>query len=914
MASHRSVAVLEPATSASLNVQYTSPASPLKRRKISHGDRDDSLFPPTITIHPHGPSADRPQTLAPIALLPRSKLPLSWLDPFPGSSQSIQSGKLFISNIFALETALRNKNEGVVLAARLAGNFSNSSGSVDDTSCREELYVIERVKSCLYAVYALAQCIQEGDLVVASKGWKPKAEANYSFLEPKTGKEDWFERAQIPGAFEHEDPMNSVTGNLQLVFGQATEDTSINGPSHCTPAEAAAIELASLESEAQPQFLVPEKTEAFQPKDATTMRLSDLYYFYRECIVPVKRIDTKYRDSIPQIIRNLPLDMCQGNMLHPSSNGRRRKSKKRKLGRDGLYPNEEELIAKWWKHRSVTESALDQSFGDGELKRLIADLRFRETQLQILLILETISLESSTGTMEGNSNSEPQDSKPKKTSHKKPEDLSVLLELLVDRLCIWHTVGTDDAMPLDAVNKQDKSQPGKVENDKLRDFCTEVIIPFYASRVPEQCKSLSRKLGGPVSTSPKRPAISRRKCSTETADGTVNRPIQKPRRTLQRVLTDEKMAAARVVPSLTRSKTDTCARELKRESSESASLSLISSGRGAIQKPKRRDNREVDLDAVAKQHEMKLKKMASLLEQKQELDAAINALRKPNRELVSRDWVDSAAKRASTGSLRKQKDPIRNPFGEKVQVMATPRGARKKDLGMVRVPSLSKKWERLKQETASSPSLETDEQTVPSSVPRHSFELGRNTSTAIPKFVQETPSKPILQAPGLVQPDFLNTGENSSKAHKIFRQSQHSLPVANITTPTKPRGSGSTDEVSACYVAHGIRNGNPFATPCGIKETPPQSLLRRFNTSQSSISASASPLKPADPVIFSTPAKRTELVVSQSTSNKFQGTIGLRHGQSESIYNQLGWDGDDDDDDDDNDELALPWSNGVNEY
>ncbi|WEW61645.1 hypothetical protein PRK78_007136 [Emydomyces testavorans] len=975
MAAFGSVTVLGPSSSASLNVQHGFSVPPLKRRRISPADLDYSAkytLSSAISIHPSSSSlSDKPQILIPITLLPRSRLPLSWLDPCPSPLRSIHPGRLFVSNILALEAGLRDRKEPIVLAVRSYGERStptNSTGLVVGDNSQEELYVVERVKRGIYAICALAQWVGEGDLVVASKGWKAEECGDVPGLSCAGDELNWLERARIPQALDCEDLGNRPSSSMTLAFGQqekSTDGAGTTDPSGGTHAREGdgSVELGSLyeavyqRTETSPQVFGAKKADdsqgprdlfdglktqyletlyisktsvayfakgplararaAFQPLgDDTSMRTSDLCYFYRECIIPVKKMDVKYRDSVPEVIRNLPLDMSQDDALVAfPMNGKKRKSKKRKIGKDGLYPYEEDLVAKWWRNRNVTDAPLRGASGEAELKRLLADLRFRETQLQILLILETLSLEGSANSSRRKTSDGPQ---PNKIPKKKSKDLGMLLELLVDRLCIWHTVGSDDGLLVDSDKGRGKNKAAdNAENDKLRDFCTEVIIPFYASRLPEQCRGLSRKLGGPVTTSPKRTALSRQKSTAEGNDGeNKKQKPQKPRRTLERVLTDGTAAAKRTVPSLLRNQTTTSLPELKRESSEPVSLSLASSRRGAIQKPKRMDNREIDLDAVVKQRETRLKKMNTLLEQQKELDAAINALRKPNRELVARDWADSAAKRASIGSAKKQKDPTRNPSGEGVQVMATPRCIRKKDCGMVRVPSFSNSEENPSRETASYPPYEADEQAVPSSAsrPYHPFHPMFNPSRSDPKSILETPSKPVSHVPDSsphsvdLKPQSsstANTKDTPFKVPRLLPRSHPRLSAADITTPTKPSRSDTENGVADPCPGRSIHNDNVHFS-FEVKETPPYRVPRRLSVPINSQITSVSSSKSIGSVIFSTPVKGSTFGSKRDASTAVQESIGL-HSAEQSIYDQLGWDNDNDDDD----ELALPWSNVV---
>jgi DNA replication regulator SLD3 len=123
---------------------------------------------------------------------------------------------------------------------------------------------------------------------------------------------------------------------------------------------------------------------------------------------------------------------------------------------------------------------------------------------------------------------------------------------------------------------------------------------------------------------------------------------RKPRRTLERVLTDEK--SRRRMPSLSRSATDSAVPNLKREVSDT-SLSAVPLNRLNIQKSKRYSLREVDLNAVSQAAEARLKKKASV---EQELKGAIAALKKPNPRMAVKEFVEAAEKRVA-GSHRRSK-------------------------------------------------------------------------------------------------------------------------------------------------------------------------------------------------------------------------------------------------------------------
>ncbi|OJD24642.1 hypothetical protein ACJ73_03999 [Blastomyces percursus] len=1066
-------AVLEPASPALLNSlkttengkeEETQTTQPLKRRKISHGGGSDIPWTETkaafissaFTIRPHTDSPQsqvRPQVnlkLIPIALVPRSRLPLSWLDPCPSAAKRIRSGRLFVANIPALELDLHQQQRQqrkcgpVVLAARLAMDEEEEGVG----KAEEEFYVVERVKRGVYSVCALGSWVMEGDLMVAAKGVVRYSSPSLmlDFVGEEVAGDDngqegshaekkgnWLEKAIVPdpaaGLFTFSGKRKTMTKDVTLAFGPepcrvkgfprlSTETSGLDSVSGLSSAHGDQVDrraTISLEADTHHTSLRPvsskdtqldshsqaiglplcESTERevtqspqelfdslrsqylealyisktsvayfakgplsraranFQSSnEEMLMKPTDLSDFYRECILPIKKMDLKYKDSLPETIRDISIGMSDDEIPANVSKPRKQKARKAKLGKNGLYPEEVDLVGKWWRNRSLSETSVpQQSSRQEEVRRLIDDLRLRETQLQVLLILETISLEALNNRKAAqvlSATAETQASQPQKRKRgKKQQDLNVLLELLVDRLCIWHAVSFSDILPTDSANGKSESAGKVAENDKLRDFCTEVIIPFYAGRLPDQCKTIGRKLGGPIAISPSRPPISRSKSGSAAQPGAAVKRTHSKRsqHTLQRVLTDEKMASRSRAPSLSRSNTITSLDGLKRENSEPPLLSLISGARGGIQKPKRVDNREIDLDAVTKQNEVKLKRMNSLLEQKKELDAAINALRKPNRELVAKDFAETVERRVSTGTTRKTKNPIRNPFGQGVQVMATPKGSRKKDCSAVAGRSLTRinrAQSGSNEKLVPSPALSGDIQLIPSSSTRPSQFPGRQAFSSRRgrhSPIHETPTKastrPSSRPSNGGTTDYNDFGstplpKQSGTLFKVprlpetnhpFEQQQDMSPSALRKTRSYPNlthGGNTNDKNNNNHnrITNNpstIRINNPNFS---IQDTPPRPassylmpsennhilrLLTRDNDNQE--------IRDQETIIFTTPTKNTTAVESvpregRSTYPTANTNIFAVDTTSEkSIYDQLGWN---DHDDDDDDELALP--------
>ena len=174
-------------------------------------------------------------------------------------------------------------------------------------------------------------------------------------------------------------------------------------------------------------------------------------------------------------------------------------------------------------------------------------------------------------------------------------------------------------------------------------------ICSYGARLPELTTLLCKKLGGPNKTSPRRPPLAKSasSCSSLKPGASVHRQqLRKPRRTLERVLTDERSASQKPPPSLSRSATAPILPQVKREVSDT-SLSSIPLNRVAMHK--RYSQREVDLCATSQAAEAKLKKKARV---EQELQDAIAALKKPNPRMAVKELIEDAERRATASHPR----------------------------------------------------------------------------------------------------------------------------------------------------------------------------------------------------------------------------------------------------------------------
>ncbi|PYI12571.1 hypothetical protein BO78DRAFT_331308 [Aspergillus sclerotiicarbonarius CBS 121057] len=921
-----------------------------KKRKTSHSDNDvfaissasapskssawDGISSPqTISIRAHSATlSDTPFLLSPITVLSRDNIPFAWIDFQLHHQQQQQQlpGWLFEGDIPVLENGL-----DVVLAVRVVGETG--------------VWVVERVKRGVYALLRL-RGVGEGEIVVAAKG----AVGGGCVSERPRGRRaagEWWEVAQI------EDPGDGRVAlgkrgrgvDVEVVFGGIEEkvevqemvrSSSLEGPvllgvgEQSAPADGGVDdgradglqspqELLEGLREQYLQALYVSKTSvayfakgplarcraAFQSGNESAKPVQ-LVEFYREAVLTAKRMDHKYRETLPSTIQDLLLSVSDDEAAQPK---RKRKNSKKKLGKNGLYPEEGELIRKWWRDRALNDLGLPSEMSrEAESKKHVADLRLRETQLQILLILETMALEAiivEEEKKQHEGNEEGADKPTKSAKGKKPQDLNVMLELHLDRLCIWHAVSFEETVvPDSAKNYGSNHLSGKkVESDAVRDFCTEVIVPFYASRLPDKCKLITRKLGVSTAISPFTKQPQAKKTPREPGTPVERQHAQKQsrRRAFQRVLTDQASSQTRHPPSLSRSNTTPAATETKRDSLDPLLPNLTANVRGGIQKAKRVENREVDLNAVARQHESKLKKMQLLVEQKKELDAAIHALRKPNRELVAKDIAEDADKRHTTGgSSRKPKNPVRNPLGQGVQVAATPKGSRKKEAIAMPLPKSVSQPSIFKGSTSSP--FTSEPQIVPGSNIRPSSISGLFRSADLGA-IHETPTRRPSQSlsgdmgasPSISRPLF--RVPNKPAAAAAAASTSGPIPRAMEMGPSTPIAARHVD----AYLPRVKSIGQ--SRPSMIMDTPPKLGMAPIpipasvpviteNTVPESIGpggvaetpVKASTTTPAQ--VFATPVKSSaaRLAVPSATSAAVPVT------PEKSIYAQLGWDDDDD--------------------
>ncbi|KAI9851804.1 MAG: hypothetical protein M1838_002662 [Thelocarpon superellum] len=442
---------------------------------------------------------------------------------------------------------------------------------------------------------------------------------------------------------------------------------------------------------------------SFQTHDDPSRTPDQLALYLRDSLLTFAVMDKKYRDTLPNMVQALPLpdhsddDNDDADLPSQSKPTKKRKSRKAKPGKNGLYAQEEDYVHRWWAGGPIPrESLASVNLANEEIKKAIAELRTRETELQLILVLEALALQSHENTLSPTETGEPggQGREDKRDRSTKSPDLELMVELLIDRLCIWQSV-SNEGHGVSQSSTQHRTHAKELGSDRLRDFSTDVFMPFYAARLPKHCAAIKRKLRGFGDPSPKRPgrpslpkSASTSKVPTASRDDGKGALAKKGRRTLERVLTDEKRARSTsqrrsVPPALARSVTDPTVPGLKRETSE-APLSAIPAmlvSRSGVLNSKRFSQREVDLGGSATVAEGPSKKLMSLDE---ELKSAITALKKPNRGLAVKEFVESSERRTQGTGLfgkgsRGTKQAARIGNTRAVQVQATPKGNRRQD-------------------------------------------------------------------------------------------------------------------------------------------------------------------------------------------------------------------------------------------
>ncbi|KAK4553189.1 hypothetical protein LTR86_009719 [Recurvomyces mirabilis] len=669
--------------------------SDAKKRKRHETIRVEELDRTAFSIRPDSTDPfGLPRTFTPICLLSRSQLPLADVD-----TQAVSSKRLFSARISALE-ALEQSDDGSPCVL------------VVEDEREGRLYAIENAGGRTYALCRLGAWVKKEALTgsAAQSTTDGVVVKRRRVVAGQIGaKEPWWQNAAIVMP-DLDNSATSPQNRLRMTPGEPTTSAGFADWPDQTGANPAAKPLQaaegeiSLEATTTPlsaadvlQELAKQYQEAlylsrtslayfakgplsraraaFATSDAG-LDVIELMTFLREVILTASVLDKKYRDGLSSMIK----DFSPAGLKTPEQVIKAKRKRKWKAKRDkyGFFADEKEYIEKWWRlqDEQPNPSGSAETF-DAVLKNRLPPLRSRETYLQVMVALEVLALEATIPkkfeTQQGSApvdtetqldethadeTQQPESQLPrevKKSRTKKRQHLPALLEVLLDRLCIWHSL--ESHSPAKGVTSDGRDGDND-KSDELRSFCIEVIMPFYMPRISEHAKSVNKKLGGPSAHTPaKQKSTSFRKPGEPAA-----RPVpeQRPRKPLSRVSSAALPHPARhLPPSLHRSATDSQVPQhhLKRENSEAPlpfnSIPLIDKApiprkRASLMHSISFSRREVDLSAMSQANERKMRKKAEVEEK---LKEAISTLKKPNRIAAVKEVADEAERRSGKGGL-----------------------------------------------------------------------------------------------------------------------------------------------------------------------------------------------------------------------------------------------------------------------
>ncbi|KAI3396679.1 hypothetical protein diail_11787 [Diaporthe ilicicola] len=909
-------------------------SNPHKRKRASPAFPMEELLKPAITIKPQfslGSSSARPPVLKPLMLLSREHLSLSSLDlSAPNGEFPSGPGRFFESHIRVLDLEERLHQAPSVLIAR-----SDASRNV---------YAIERHQTGLYVVCKLGAWVAIEKLSHLAEACyeqrcRPAQAVHANVAEPPSttpqlhheSKKKRLAIEQIQSMVRKRPrpasitPCESQQDQSQPQFQTATLDNqhSPEDPFQAPHPGVAVSEVPPQGSQAagadsnpdmqtsaddifqniRSQYLealyhskgslayfakgpLSRARAAFHLDCDANLEMNDLVEFLKSLTMSTMQVDKKFRETLPELVKDMK--MLAESSAEDEPKKRRRKPKKMKIGKDGLYPGEVNHVKSWWRtHRSLGHDGDEATINPQEVKYHVTCLRTRETQLQMILILEILALEAVRPAEDARDSQLPglPVDTPKKTlepatKKRHRHNFSTLVDIHADRLCIWQSTMLDE-MEMIAAESQVKNGPEtqksmRANSDPLKDFCVDILLPFFAGRLPELCETLNHKLGGPVVVSPHKP----KKPATTTAAKAPAIPGSVAKRSvstsapksLDKILSHDQLrrkASRRPADVLARMRSATPATipGLKREASEPAPLSMIPSGDRSLKERSRNVlSRSVSsLTADDSKAQKKAKVEADLKD-------AISALKKPNRQLAGKAIVEEAEKRIGSPSSprpRKSKNPTRFNAGNRpqaqIQVKATPANYRFKDAVSTAdqrsYGSFNIHPPRIELEAIPSSSV------IPSTAPRNGLRDGLEAfhiaSTPIANKLQANivPDSAAAAGPVMNDPFVQPSSPLMSKRAAPNTQTQLSIPSIDIcpSSPILPR----------------------------LFETP---VKQRSSATTAFVGDECVTSTPPDPrhtaALFATPAKKAPTSVPsvaeepKNSSNK----------PALIIYQQLGWD------------------------
>ncbi|KAK3496680.1 DNA replication regulator SLD3-domain-containing protein [Neurospora hispaniola] len=715
--------------------QASSDGRKRKREATGFSQAGDGLLKASVVLRPH-PSTptDKPRILSPLMLLPREHLPLSALDLLQPQGDFPPS-RFYESRIKILD--LEGRLGSNILLARSEAN--------------RMLYAIERESDGLYTLCKLGSWVDvdvlaQAATVVSSQRMKSCKPSQLEVVAPgplitpqmyKETKRRKLAIEEIQSSLTRKRSNTTTTeqeslSHLPTPTSGSPESKSCESQCIAEPTEVPTVSNkpdlpATLPHPAEDVLSQPTAEGIFQniklqyfealyhskgslayfakgPLSRaraafhldcdSNLEMSHLIDFLRGLVMTTALIDKKYRETLPEIIGKMKTIVEDSEQGHARSKPRKKRVKRQKLGKDGLYPSEEEHIERWWvTHKPSTTQEDEKMVAATEAKHHISALRRRETQLQMIIILEILALEPLNRPVVATEDNELPGLETQETiggtksegnkKKNKTANLPLLLDMHADRLCIWQSTTLDEVKALTESPPSAEEQEAPAENnnsDPLRDFCVDIIVPFFSARLPELCDSINRKLGGPVIQAPKEKA--KTVAATKPKPGAPGKRVaatkKENERTLQRVLSNERMRrSVSRGPSgtiaLLRSASATAIPGLKREGSEPL-LGMIPKTEAVAVKEKNVSIFSRSAGPSANSEDAKARKKARL---EAELKEAISALKKPNRALAGKEIVEEAERRTAQPKSKLNK---KQPRAAGVQIKATPANNRFKDV------------------------------------------------------------------------------------------------------------------------------------------------------------------------------------------------------------------------------------------
>ncbi|KAF5000661.1 hypothetical protein FGRMN_1594 [Fusarium graminum] len=838
------------------------------------------LLKPAIAIKPHPPKLNvQPRILYPLMVLPREHFPLSCID-FHATNIDLASYRFFESHVKILDLESRMGSVPVVLLAK-----KESSRAVYALERQENgLYVVCRlghwVDLDVLAGHSTAVCQQR--LHPVAKSESQVQNGTSAITTPHINKEEKIKRAAIEAiqSLVRKRPRSQSISTLaesvkQETCSEATTPTETTLPSPALQPD----ELMARSNEHNDQILLPTTSTStpmnvegttpqltaegifdtlriqyfdmlyksmgslayfakgplsrarstFQLDLESNLDITDLIEFLKGLVLTTVQIDKKYRESIPGLIKHLK------TVVDSSDEGRKKKRRPRKMkiGKDGLYPHEETYIKRWWNTNKPELKEDETDVPAQQIRSLTSMLRTRETQLQMIIILEILALtplkptddmeDGQLPTLPGAIESQG-DMAPPSAKKRNKHNLPVLVDVHADRLTIWQSTASDEQLLLEdsqVSQALDGQSQQKSSSEPLKDFCVDIIVPFFSHRLPELCDSINRKLGGPIIVKPSRPKILRRSSSKRSPKpGAVAKRSAsgQPTRTLQRALSTEQQSRRSVsrgpsnMIALMRSATSTSLPSIKRETSDP---SLIKSVLNT--EPDLMNRKSGPLSRSSSMSNLQDVRSNKKVQVEAELRDAISSLRKPNREIVGKALAEAAERRATVSlSAKKVRRPGRSSLGASV-VKATPTNARFRDVFTS------------KPDVTGTPMMSTEDVIPPSSLPSMipstgyrgaqrkvfgqspapDFERVGSTPTKVgTSFIRRPaddvdvlpfpPSSPSLERRTVSAADLFNPGGNATRKRKASFSSPRNDDI--LATPVKAVKLKNIDDVESLVV------------------------------------------------------------------------------------------------------------------